>query len=111
VDPPGIGEGISLAEPCVFVAFLRGVVLTDPVVPVAPVVPVVPDWQEVKNAILIRTAIREISCFFIGYTLHPTESGCLKPHELLGMLRIHTVYCPDFASTARRVRLSESFAV
>ncbi|MFL6499759.1 MAG: hypothetical protein ACJ8LL_03470 [Candidatus Udaeobacter sp.] len=42
VDPPGIGEGISLAEPCVFVAFRRGVVLTAPVVPVVVVVPVVP---------------------------------------------------------------------
>ena len=40
--PEGIGEGISLAEPCVFVAFLGCVELTVPVVPVVVVVPVVP---------------------------------------------------------------------
>src|SRR4051812_37704899 len=69
VDPEGIGEGISLAEPCVFVAFLRGVVLTAPVVPVVAVVPVVPDcWQEARNAIPITIAMRESSCFFIRHT-------------------------------------------
>ena len=67
--PEGIGEGISLAEPCVFVAFLCGVVLTVPVVAVVPVVLVEPVcWQEARNAIPIRIAIRESSCFFIRHT-------------------------------------------
>ena len=67
--PEGIGEGISLAEPCVFVGFLGCVELTVPVAPVVVVVAVEPGcWQEAKNAIPIRIAIRESKCFFIRHT-------------------------------------------
>ena len=67
--PDGTGEGISLAEPCVFVAFLCGVVLTAPVVPVVGVVAVEPVcWQDARNAMPTRIAIRESKRFFIRHT-------------------------------------------
>jgi hypothetical protein len=82
VDPAGIGEGASV-EPCVFGGFLfadlfeAGVgdgLLVAAVVVV--LVPVVPDCsQDARNAMPIRTAIREMSCFFIGYTLLRAEKG------------------------------------
>jgi hypothetical protein len=38
-------------------------------------VPVVPDcWQDARNAMPIRTAIREITCFFIDSTSRGAES-------------------------------------
>jgi hypothetical protein len=49
VDPDGTGDGISRAEPCVLVAFLRGVLLTALAVLVAPVVSVVPDFARRKK--------------------------------------------------------------
>ncbi len=66
--PEGTGEGISLADPCVFVAFLCGVVLTVPVVPVVVVVLVEPGcWQDKRNAMPTRSAIRESKRFFIRH--------------------------------------------
>ena len=73
VDPDGIGEGISLALPCVLGGFLFAV---PPVVAAVLLVWVVPDCsQDVRNAMPIRTAIREISCFFIGYNLLRAAQG------------------------------------
>ena len=91
MDPAGIGEGISLADPCVLVAFLRGVWLTVPVVPVVAVVPLVPDcWQEAKTAMTSGRAIRENICFFIGYTFkRATQSLWLsKTEELFGIVAL-----------------------
>ena len=80
VDPEGIGEGASL-EPCVLGGFLfadaffpdgvgDGLAIADAVV----LVPVVPDcWQDAKNAMPIRTAIKENTCFFIG--IFPDRAG------------------------------------
>jgi hypothetical protein len=89
VDPPGIGEGISLAEPCVLVAFRRGVVLTVPVVLVVAGVVVEPVcWQDARNAMPITIAIRESSCFFIRHTSRGARSlVVLKCNELLDMMR------------------------
>jgi hypothetical protein len=90
VEPSGTGEGASV-EPCVFGGFLfadlfeAGVgdgLLIDAVVVV--LVPVVPDCsQDARNAKPIRTAIREITCFFIRYIYFAPRrvSGCLKPNE------------------------------
>jgi hypothetical protein len=75
VEPEGIGDGAS-GEPCVLGGFLfadlleAGVgegLLIAAVVVLAPVVP--DSWQDARNAMPIRTAIRQIICFFIGYTL------------------------------------------
>ena len=82
VDPDGIGDGAS-AEPCVFGGFLvadlfeAGVgdgLLIAAVVAVV-LVPVVPDCsQDARNAMPIRTAIREIRCFFITCSVRATQS-------------------------------------
>jgi hypothetical protein len=51
-------------------------------------VPVVPDCsQDARNAMPIKTAVKEIMCFFIGYMYFAARrgSGCLKSNELLGM--------------------------
>jgi hypothetical protein len=57
-------------------------------------VPVVPDcWQDAKNAMPIRTAIRENIYFFtkFNYFARRRVVGCFKPNELLEMrlLRVH----------------------
>jgi len=73
VDPAGIGEGASL-EPCVFGGFLfaaalwaDGVGVGWAIAGAVVLVPVVPDcWQDAKNDMPIRTAIRENRCLFIG---------------------------------------------
>jgi hypothetical protein len=75
VDPPGIGEGASLDEPCVFGGFLLAdapagdadglliaAVLLGCVVPES--------WHAAKNAMPIETTIRANVCFFIGYPLY-----------------------------------------
>ena len=67
VDPEGIGEGASLALPCVLGGFRR----VDEPVDVAAVLLgwVVPDCsQDARNVMPIRTAMREIRCLFITYS-------------------------------------------
>jgi hypothetical protein len=73
-DPPGTGDGASV-EPCVFGGFLRADLLDVGVgdglliAAVLVLVPVFPDCShDARNAMPIRTAIREIRWFFIGYT-------------------------------------------
>ncbi len=75
VDPAGTGDGASV-EPCVFGGFLfadffeAGVGDGLLIAAVLVLVPVVPDcWHDARNAMPIRTAIKENSCFFIGYSL------------------------------------------
>jgi len=75
VEPLGIGDGASL-EPCVFGGLRRADLFEAGVgdgllaAAVVVLVPVVPDcWHDARNAMPIRTAVREIICFFIGYTL------------------------------------------
>jgi hypothetical protein len=95
VDPAGTGEGASV-EPCVFGGFLLadlfeagvgdGLLIAAVVV---VLVPLVPDCsQDARNAMPIRTAIRENICFCIGYIYFAPRRvlGCSKPNELLGML-------------------------
>ena len=72
-DPAGTGEGASV-EPCVFGGFLfadffeAGVGDGLLIAAVVVLVPVVPDCsQDARNAMPIRTAIREITWFFIEY--------------------------------------------
>jgi hypothetical protein len=80
VDPSGIGEGASV-EPCVFGGFLfadlfeAGVGDGLLIAAVVVFVPVVPDCsQDARNAMPIRTAIRENTCFFIrSYLLRAAE--------------------------------------
>jgi len=55
---------------------------------VVVLVPVVPDCShDARNAMAIRTAIRENKCFFIDILYFAPRRGpsCLKPKELLGM--------------------------
>jgi hypothetical protein len=74
VDPPGTGDGASV-EPWVLGGFLRADLLDAGVgdglliaAVVVELVPVVPDCShDARNAMPIRTAIRETACFFIGY--------------------------------------------
>ena len=82
--PAGTGDGASV-EPCVFGGFLvadlfeAGVGDGLLIAAVVVVVPVVPDCsQDVRNAMPIRTAIREIRCFFIEYIYYAPcrVSGC-----------------------------------
>jgi hypothetical protein len=74
VDPAGIGDGASV-EPCVFGAFFFADLFAAGVgdgllVAAVLLVRVVPDCsQDTRNAMPIRTAIRETIYFFIGYTL------------------------------------------
>jgi hypothetical protein len=93
VDSSGPGEGASV-EPCVFGGFLfadffeAGVGDGLLVAAVVALVPVVPDCsQDARNARPIRTAVKEIICFFIAYIYFALRrvSGCLKSNELLGM--------------------------
>jgi hypothetical protein len=81
-EPSGTGDGASV-EPCVFGGFLfadlfeagvgDGLLIAAVVV---VLVPVVPDCShDARNAMPIRTAIREISCFFIGYDLLRAAKG------------------------------------
>jgi hypothetical protein len=79
VDPAGIGEGASV-EPCVFGGFLvadlfeAGVGDGLLIAAVVVVVPVVPDCsQDARNAMPIRTAISENTCFFIISTSRRAE--------------------------------------
>jgi hypothetical protein len=93
VDPPGFGEGISLALPCVLGGFRR----VDEPVDVAAVLPgwLVPDCsQDARNAKPIRTAMREIGCLFIPYSLIASRRvcGCLKANEAFGMLTMSPEY-------------------
>jgi hypothetical protein len=97
VDPSGIGEGASV-EPCVFGGFLfadlfeAGVGDGLLIAAVVVLVPVVPDCsQDARNAMPIRTAIKEITWFFIGYIYFvPRQaSGCLKPNEPWGIPALH----------------------
>lgn len=93
VEPSGTGEGASV-EPCVFGGFLfadlfeAGVGDGLLIAAVVVLVPVVPDcWHDARNAMPIRTAIREITCFFIGYLYFAPRRvpGCIKPNEALEM--------------------------
>jgi hypothetical protein len=75
VEPAGTGDGASV-EPCVFggfrVADLFEAGVGDGLLTAAVVVlvPVVPDCSHAaRNAMPNRTAIKEITCFFIGYNL------------------------------------------
>jgi hypothetical protein len=81
VDPAGIGDGASV-EPCVFGGslfadlFEAGVGDGLLIAAVVVVVPVVPDcWQDARNAMPIRIAIRENRCFFIRHTLLRAAHG------------------------------------
>jgi hypothetical protein len=82
VDPSGTGEGASV-EPCVFGGFLfadlfeaeAGVADGLLVAAVVVLVPVVPDCShDARNAMPIRTAIKEITCFFIDSASRGAES-------------------------------------
>src|SRR5262245_57471722 len=82
VDPSGTGEGASV-EPCVFGGFLfadlfeaeAGVGDGLLVAAVVVLVPVVPDCShDARNAMPIRTAIKEITCFFIDSASRGAES-------------------------------------
>ena len=93
VDPPGFGEGISLALPCVLGGFRR----VDEPVDVAAVLLgwVVPDCsQDARNVMPIRTAMREIRCLFITYSLIAARRVCgrLKPNEAFEMLTMSSDY-------------------
>jgi hypothetical protein len=100
VDPSGAGEGASV-EPCVFGGFLfadlfeagvgDGLLIAAVVV---VLVPLVPDcWQDARNAMPMRTAIRRSTCFFIGYLYFEPRRvfGCLKPNEALEMLAVSSL--------------------
>jgi len=93
VEPAGTGEGAS-TEPCVFGGFLRADLLDAGVgdglliaAVVAVLVPVVPDCShDARNAMPIRTAIRETTCFFIGYNIfRAAQSRWLLRNRLLAI--------------------------
>jgi hypothetical protein len=85
VDPSGTGEGASV-EPCVFGGFLfadlfeAGVGDGLLIAAVVVLVPLVPDCShDARNAMLMRIAIRENTCFFIGlYLLRGAQSFWLS---------------------------------
>jgi hypothetical protein len=75
-------------------------------------VPVVPDCShDARNAMPIRTTIREISCFFIGCNLLRAAKvcGCFKPNELLGILAVPSLRRSRYSH--RSVPKGESVAV
>jgi hypothetical protein len=70
VDPAGIGEGASVFGTFFFADRFAAGVGDGLLVAAVPLVWVVPDCsQDARNAMPIRTAIRESTCFFQRYPL------------------------------------------
>jgi len=80
VDPSGTGDGASV-EPCVFGGFLFADLLDAGVgdglliAAVEVLVPVVPECShDDRNAMPIRTAIKEITCFIIIFSVRAAQT-------------------------------------